>query len=47
MRRMKTSSRLGSASSHLMPGSDPAELKGAAEKRFRGPVVVGEDLLEV
>jgi ribonuclease Z len=32
---------------HLMPGSDPAELKGAAEKRFRGPVVVGDDLLEV
>ena len=32
---------------HLMPGSDPAELKGAAEKYFRGPVVVGDDLLEV
>jgi ribonuclease Z len=32
---------------HLMPGSDPAELRAAAEKRFRGPVVVGEDLLEV
>jgi ribonuclease BN (tRNA processing enzyme) len=32
---------------HLMPGSDPAELKGAAEKRFRGLVVVGDDLLEV
>ena len=33
--------------SHLMPGSDPTELKAAAEKRFSGPVVVGEDLLEV
>jgi len=33
--------------SHLMPGSDPAGLKAAAEKHFRGPVVVGEDLLEV
>jgi ribonuclease Z len=33
--------------SHLMPGSDPAELKAAAEKRFSGPVAVGEDLLEV
>jgi ribonuclease Z len=33
--------------SHLMPGSDPAELKAAAEKHFRGPVSVGEDLQEV
>jgi ribonuclease Z len=33
--------------SHLMPGSDPTELKAAAEKRFSGPVIVGEDLLEV
>jgi ribonuclease Z len=33
--------------SHLMPGSDPAELKAAAEKRYRGPVTVGDDLLEV
>ena len=32
---------------HLMPGSEPGELKGAAEKYFRGPVVVGDDLLEV
>jgi len=32
---------------HLMPGSDPAEIKAAAEKRYRGPVTVGEDLLEV
>jgi hypothetical protein len=30
-----------------MPGSDPAELRAAAETRFRGPVAVGEDLLEV
>jgi hypothetical protein len=30
-----------------MPGSDAAELKAAAEKHFRGPVVVGEDLLPV
>jgi hypothetical protein len=29
------------------PGSDPAELKASAEKHFRGPVTVGEDLLEV
>ena len=33
--------------SHLMPGSDPAELKAAAEKHYRGPVTIGEDLLEV
>jgi ribonuclease Z len=32
---------------HLLPGSEPGELKGAAEKYFRGPVVVGDDLLEV
>ena len=32
---------------HLMPGSDPAELKASAEKHFRGPVTVGEDLLEM
>ena len=32
---------------HLMPGSDPAELKAAAEKRYRGPVAVAEDLLVV
>jgi hypothetical protein len=30
-----------------MPGSDPAELKAAAEKSYRGPVTIGEDLLEV
>jgi len=32
---------------HLMPGSDPDELRATAEKRYRGPVTVGEDLLEV
>ena len=32
---------------HLMPGSDPGELRAAAERRYRGPVTVGEDLLEV
>jgi ribonuclease Z len=31
---------------HLMPGSDPAELRAAAETRYAGPVVVGEDFLE-
>jgi ribonuclease Z len=33
--------------SHLMPGSDPAELQAAAAKHFQGPVTVGHDLLEV
>jgi hypothetical protein len=32
---------------HLMPGSDPAELRAAAEARYPGRVVVGEDLTEV
>jgi ribonuclease BN (tRNA processing enzyme) len=32
---------------HLMPGSDPAELKAAAEKQYRGPVAIAEDLLEI
>jgi ribonuclease BN (tRNA processing enzyme) len=32
---------------HLMPGSDPAELAAAAAKVYRGPVTIGEDLLEV
>ena len=27
---------------HLMPGSDPAELKAAAEKYYRGPVTVAD-----
>jgi ribonuclease Z len=31
---------------HLMPGSDPAEVKAAAEKYYRGSVTVAEDLLE-
>jgi ribonuclease Z len=33
--------------SHLMPGSVPDELTAAASARYRGVVVVGEDLLEV
>jgi ribonuclease Z len=33
--------------SHLMPGSDPAELEAAAAKHFSGPVTIGHDLLEV
>ena len=33
--------------SHLMPGSVPAELQAAAARHYAGPVVVGEDLLEV
>jgi len=32
---------------HLMPGSDRAELAAAAAKPFGGPVAVGEDLMEV
>src|SRR5213594_1496722 len=32
---------------HLMPGSVPAELEGAAARRFAGPVIVGHDLMEV
>ena len=32
---------------HLMPGSDPAALKAAAEKFYRGAVTVAEDLLEI
>jgi ribonuclease Z len=32
---------------HLMPGSVPAELQAAANRHYGGPVVVGEDLLEV
>ena len=30
---------------HLMPSSDPAALKAAAEKRYGGSVTIGEDLL--
>jgi hypothetical protein len=29
-----------------MPGSDPGELKAAAGKFYRGPVTIGEDLVE-
>ncbi len=32
---------------HLMPGSDPAELAAAAAKHYGGPVAVGADLMEV
>ena len=32
---------------HLMPGSEPADLHVAAAKFYRGPAVVGEDLLVV
>jgi ribonuclease Z len=35
------------AITHLMPGSDPAEVRAAAAKHYGGPVVIGEDLLEV
>src|SRR5574341_116002 len=33
------------ALTHLMPGSDPAELTAAAGTDYGGPVVVGEDLM--
>src|SRR5437773_1514287 len=33
--------------SHLMPGSDPEALRAAAREHYAGPVVVGEDLMEV
>ena len=32
---------------HLMPGSVPDELESAAKHRYAGPVVVGQDLMEV
>jgi hypothetical protein len=32
---------------HLMPGSEPADLAARAARDFAGPIVVGEDLLEV
>lgn len=35
------------AITHLMPGSDPAELKAAAGKHYGGSVVIGEDLMAV
>ena len=33
--------------SHLMPRSVAAELQAAAARHYAGPVVVGEDLLEI
>jgi ribonuclease Z len=35
------------AITHLMPGSDPAEIRAAAGKHYGGPVVIGEDLMDV
>ena len=35
------------AITHLMPGSVPAELAAAASAHYGGPVVVGEDLMDV
>jgi ribonuclease Z len=35
------------AVTHLMPASVPDEIREAARARYAGPVVVGEDLLEV
>ena len=32
---------------HLMPGSVAEELERAAARRYGGPVVVGQDLMEV
>jgi ribonuclease BN (tRNA processing enzyme) len=32
---------------HMMPGSVPAELHAAAAQHYRGPIAIGEDLLEV
>jgi ribonuclease Z len=32
---------------HLMPGSEPADLAARAARDFAGPIVVGEDLMEV
>jgi ribonuclease Z len=32
---------------HLMPGSDPADLAARARRQFGGPVTVGEDLAEL
>jgi ribonuclease Z len=33
--------------SHLMPGSAPADLHAAAARHYTGPIIVGQDLLEV
>jgi ribonuclease Z len=35
------------ALTHLMPGSDPADLFDRARRRFSGPITVGEDLAEL
>ncbi len=35
------------AITHMMPASDPDELRAAARARYGGPVVIGEDLMEV
>jgi ribonuclease Z len=35
------------AVTHLMPASVPAEITSAARERYGGPIVVGEDLLEL
>ncbi len=32
---------------HLMPGSDPADLMARARRQFSGPITVGEDLAEL
>jgi ribonuclease Z len=32
---------------HLMPGSDPRQVRAAAEVTYAGPVTIGEDLMEV
>jgi ribonuclease BN (tRNA processing enzyme) len=35
------------ALTHLMPGSDPADLALRAGRQFAGPITVGEDLAEL
>jgi ribonuclease BN (tRNA processing enzyme) len=32
---------------HLMPGSDPADLARRARRQFSGPITVGDDLAEL
>jgi len=32
---------------HMMPGSDPADLAARAAREFRGTILVGEDLMDV
>lgn len=46
----KVAARAGVATlvlTHLMPGSEPADLAARAARDFAGTIVVGEDLLEV